>query len=139
VKLEGLGSAFHFQNSARQNSERIAYARAVCAACSFFVYIEACPYCAREHIHDQTRYDTSIDPWPVLKRDGGVRKARCSTGTEHRLYRVVVDGPPLFTASGACRPQAFQVMAAFAEREFLPIIDRCWIPRSSALRRWEDA
>jgi hypothetical protein len=126
------------RSTERQNSE-IAFVRVVCAACSFFIYLPKCPYCAREHIHDRTRYDTSVDPWPVLERDGGARKARCSTRTEHRSYRVVVDGPPLFTASGIYRPQAFLVMAAFAEREFLPIIDRCWMPRSSVLRRWEDA
>ena len=139
AKLEGLGGTFHFRNNERQNCE-IAFARAriVCGARSFFAYIEKCPYCSREHVHDRTRYYASINPWPVLERDGGVRKARCSTRTERRLYRIWVDEPPLFTASGAYNSQAFRVMAAFAEGEFLPIIDRIWMPRSSVLLRWGD-
>ena len=58
---------------------------------------------------------------------------------ERRLYRILVEDPPLFTASGAINSQAFRVMAAFAEREFLPIIDRFWMPRSRVLLRWGDA
>jgi hypothetical protein len=130
------------QNSERpceQLNSKIADARVVCGSRSFFAYIEECPYCTREHVHDRTRYCTSVDPWPVLERNGGVRRARCSIREERRSYRLLVWDPPLFTASGACEPQAFRVMAAFAERDFLPIIHRMWMPRSSVLLRWGDA
>jgi hypothetical protein len=143
AKLEGLDGAFHFQKNERpgerQNCE-IAFARArvVCGWRSFFAYIEKCPYCSREHVHDRTRYYTSINPWKVLERDGGLRKAQCSTRMERRLYRILVEDPPLFTANGTYNSQAFRVMGALAE-EFLPIIDPFWMPRSSVLLRWGDA
>jgi hypothetical protein len=139
AELEGLGGAFHFRNNERQNCE-IAFARArvVCGWCAFFAYIEKCPYCSREHVHDRTLYHTSIDPWAVFKRDGVVRKAGCSTRAERRLYRILVEDPPLFTANGTYNSQAFRVMGALAE-EFLPIFDRFWMPRSSVLLRWGDA
>jgi hypothetical protein len=142
AKLERPGGAFHFQNNERpgerQNSE-IAHARVVCGERSFFAYVEKCPYCAGEHVHDRTGYCRSIDPWPVFERDGGVRRAGCSTRADRRSYKVLVWEPPLFTASGAYEPGALRVMAAVAERGFLPIIERVWMPRSSVLRRWGDA